>query len=509
MRSKVTLLNMLSSLLFRVCLVISGFIIPRIVLHYFGSTMNGLVASISQFLKYIALIEGGVTAVVSANLYKPLVDADHDRLSSVISAAKRFYRGIGTIFIVYSLCLAVIYPLASGLDFLFAGSLTVILSIALLMQYMFSITYQTLFKADKKGYIVFLLQSAITLLNVALVYVSIKIYPSIHLIYLINGLLYTIQPLIFDYYAKKYYAIDWKAKPDRNLLKDRWNGFAINLAAFIHNGTDVAVLTVFTGLPTVSVYSVYALVASNGLKTLIQSLVSGIDPAIGQIYARGDMKALHQKMDLYEYIVFFLVFFLFTMGGLLITPFVMLYTKGVTDADYYQPLFGFLLVLAEAIYLLKSPHCTLAYSANQFKKLTVPAFMEAFLNIAVSIALIKHLGLIGVAIGTCVAMSYRMVFHIYFTTKIIPGRKQWFFYRKLLLFLAATGIGVSVCYFGLPLNEYSLLPWLLHAAAYAGILGVLYLVLSVLFFRKELQFIFQYLIKRKQKHEGSAPIRCV
>ena len=499
MRSKVTLLNMLSSLLFRVCLVISGFIIPKIVLYYFGSTTNGLVVTINQFLKYIALIEGGVGAVVSANLYKPLVDADHDRLSSVISTARRFYRSIGTIFIVYSLCLAVIYPLASGLDFLFTGSLTVILSIMLLMQYMFSITYQTLFKADKKGYIVFLLQSAITVFNVALVYVSVKIYPSIHLIYLINGLLYAIQPLIFDYFAKKYYAIDWKAKPDRNLLKERWNGFAINLAAFIHNGTDVAVLTVFADLPTVSVYSVYALVANNGLRTLIQSLVSGIDPTIGQTYAKGDMKALNQRMDLYEYIVFFVVFFLFTMGGLLITPFVMLYTNGVTDANYYHPLFGYLLILAEAIYLLKTPHCTLAYAANQFKKLTVPASMEAFLNIAVSIALIKPLGLIGVAIGTCVAMTYRTVFHIYFTTKIIPGRKQWIFYRKLLLFLAAAGIGVSVCYFVLPLNEYALLPWLLHAAAYGGILGALYLVLSICFFRKELQYIFKYLNKRKSR----------
>ena len=497
MKNRVTLLNMLSSLLFRVCLIISGFIIPKIVLHYFGSTTNGLVASINQFLKYIALIEGGVTAVVSANLYKPLVDADHDRLSSVISTAKRFYRSIGVIFIVYSLCLAVIYPLASGLDFLFTSSLTIILSIMLLVQYMFSITYQTLFKADKKGYIVFLLQSAITVFNVALVYASVKIYPSIHLVYLINGLLYAIQPLIFDYFAKKYYAIDWKAKPDRNLLKDRWNGFAINLAWFIHNGTDVAVLTVFADLPTVSVYNVYALVANNGLEMLVLSLVSGLDPIIGQTYAKGDMKALNQRMDLYEYIVFFLVFFLFTMGGLLITPFVMLYTNGVTDADYYQPLFGFLLLLAEAIYLLQTPHSSLAHAAKQFKKLTVPASMEAFLNIAVSIALIKPLGLIGVAIGTCVAVSYRMAFHIYFTTQIIPGRRQWIFYRKLLLFLAATGIGVALCGFVLPMNEYTLPQWLLHAVGYGSILGALYTILSIFFFRRELQFIFRYLKRKK------------
>ena len=495
MKNKITLMNMLSSLLMQVCYVISGFIIPRVVLSYFGSSMNGLVASINQFLGYISLIEGGVTAVVSANLYKPLTQQDYSRISGVLAAARRFYRRIGMIFIAYSLGVAVVYPLASGLDFYFTASLTIVLSLMLLVQYMFALTYQTLLKADKKGYIVFLLQSAISVSNVIMVYISTKICPSIHLIYLINGLLYAMQPVIYNRYVKKHYFIYWQTKHDNHLLKERWNGFAINIAAFIHNGTDVAVLTFFTSLSTVSVYSVYALVTT-GLKSVIQSLVSGIDPTIGHAYARGDMKALNQKMDLYEYIVFLLVCFLFTMGGLLITPFVMIYTKGITDTDYFQPIFGYLLILAEAMYLLKTPHVALSYTANKFKDITRPAYVEAFLNIAISIALVKPLGLIGVAIGTCVAMVFRMAFHIYFTTKIIPERKQWIFYRKLLLFAAATGAGVVLCQIIFPLNEYTIPQWLLHAVTYGGVLGVLYFVLSALFFRNELQFIIKYL-KRK------------
>lgn len=60
MKNKVTLLNIASSLLLQVVSVISGLIVPRIILSCFGSDINGLVSSINQFLSYITLIEGGL-----------------------------------------------------------------------------------------------------------------------------------------------------------------------------------------------------------------------------------------------------------------------------------------------------------------------------------------------------------------------------------------------------------------------------------------------------------------
>lgn len=63
MKSKVTLINIISSLTLQVVTVISGFIIPKIILTNFGSSVNGLVSSLNQFLSYITLIEGGITGV--------------------------------------------------------------------------------------------------------------------------------------------------------------------------------------------------------------------------------------------------------------------------------------------------------------------------------------------------------------------------------------------------------------------------------------------------------------
>ena len=495
MKSKVTLINIISSLTLQVVTVISGFIIPKIILTNFGSSVNGLVSSLNQFLSYITLIEGGITGVVLANLYKPLVDHDNKKISAVLVTAKKFFNKIGYLFIAYSIGVAVVYPILSkeGFSWSFVASLTVVLSLNLLIQYLFSLSFRVLLQADKKLYVISFTQIVITVCNIACAFFSVKIYPSIHLLKLLTGLLYIIQPLVYGYFVKKHYSINWGTEPDDNLLKERWNGFAINCAAFIHNSTDITILTIFTNLATVSIYGVYTLV-TNGLNGLFAAVFRAIAPTVGQAYAKGDEHELNKKLDLFEFITFISVYFCFTLSGLLITPFVQLYTNGITDVDYIQPIFGVLIVMAEGLYLIKEPHLDLSYSANKFKELSVPAFVEAGINILVSIILVHKLGLIGVAIGTIAGMTYRMAYQIYFTTKIVKNRKQWIFYKKLLAFSFVTLIGVAICHF-VPLTEITVWNWVLHAFIYALIFGVLYLILSLLLFKKDVRYLKKYILK--------------
>ena len=495
MKSRVTLINIISSLTLQVVTVISGFIIPKIILTNFGSSVNGLVSSLNQFLSYITLIEGGITGVVLANLYKPLVDHDNKKISAVLVTAKKFFNKIGYLFIAYSIGVAVVYPILSkeGFSWSFVASLTVVLSLNLLIQYLFSLSFRVLLQADKKLYVISFTQIVITVCNIACAFFSVKIYPSIHLLKLLTGLLYIIQPLVYGYFVKKHYSINWGTEPDDNLLKERWNGFAINCAAFIHNSTDITILTIFTNLATVSIYGVYTLV-TNGLNGLFAAVFRAIAPTVGQAYAKGDEHELNKKLDLFEFITFISVYFCFTLSGLLITPFVQLYTNGITDVDYIQPIFGVLIVMAEGLYLIKEPHLDLSYSANKFKELSVPAFVEAGINILVSIILVHKLGLIGVAIGTIAGMTYRMAYQIYFTTKIVKNRKQWIFYKKLLAFSFVTLIGVAICHF-VPLTEITVWNWVLHAFIYALIFGVLYLILSLLLFKKDVRYLKEYILK--------------
>ena len=497
MKNKVTLLNIATSLLLQVVSLISGLIVPRIILGCFGSNQNGLIASISQFLSYITLIEGGITGVISAKLYKPLVDGDMGKLSAVMTTARSFYRKIGWITMAYTLILALVYPLVvnTGEDYWFVFALTIVLAVGMWLQYMFSLTMTTLLNADKKVYVVSITSIVMTIGNIALVLLVTKTWPNLLVLKIAGAAWFALQPVVYGLFIRKHYQLDWTVPPDNTLIKERWNGFAINLAFFIHISTDITILTLMADLKTVSVYSMYSVVLAK-ISVLIHSISSGIEPSLGQAYARNDLRELHEKLDLYEFIIFFSVGFLFTVMAMLITPFVVLYTSGVNDANYNQPLFGVMLVLAEAVYLLKAPHVSLAYAANKFKDITIPAYIEAAINIIVSIVLVRWIGLTGVAAGTLAAMLFRSGWHIWYTGQMIPSRKPMIFCRKLLIMTIATAAGVLICIFLIPIRELTWTTWLTHAVFYSLVLGALYAAAAGLFFRKELRFFRAYL---KQK----------
>lgn len=500
-KNKITLLNIVATLIMQIVSVISALIVPRLILETFGSNANGLVSSISQFLNYITLVEGGITGVISANLYKPLVEHDNKKLSSVLTTARSFYRKIGIVFIGYSIIVGLFYPLFvdTNYEYWYVFFLTLILSTGLMLQYMFSLTYVTLLNADKKVYLVSFTVALLTFINIVLTLVVVKLYPDLITLKLANAILFAIQPLYYGYYIKKHYSIDWKSDKDNKLISQRWNGFAINLAFFIHTSTDVTLLTLFADLKTVSVYSVYYLIVSK-ISIVLHSLVSGIEPTIGQAYALGDEKQLNEKLDLYEFVVLISVILLFSLTGMLITPFVMIYTSGITDTNYYQQVFGVVLVLAESMYLLRSPHVSLAYAANKFKEITVPAYIEALINIIVSVVLMQKLGLIGIALGTLIGMIYRGVFHVHFTSKLIPSRSQSTFYRKLFLLLLPCFIGCIGCFKLFPITDFHILPWIQHAVIYGLICGAILLIISFVFFKREVTALMNYInIKNKKE----------
>ena len=495
---KITLINIIANIILQLTNIVSWFIIPKIILSNFGSDVNGLVSSITQFLSYITLVEGGITGVVSASLYKPLIENNVKKISSIIKTSNIFYKKIGIIFILYCVLLAIIYPILFDINFsyFYVFSLVIILSLNLLIQYMFSITLKNLLNADKKCYVVSFVQTIILILGIILSYISIKIYPSIHLLKLLTGLLFILQPIIFNQYVKKNYNIDYTVNDDKELLNQRWNGFAINVAAFIHSCTDIAILTIFTNFSTVSIYSVYIIV-TNGLKSIFNAISNAIVPTIGLAYASDNTEVLNKKMDVYELLTFNLVFYMFTLAGLLITPFVLIYTFGISDANYNQPIFGILLVISEGLYLIKFPHLNLSYTANKFKELTKPAFIEAGINIVISLVLVHKFGLIGVAIGTMCAMIYRMIYQVYFTKKLIKERNEIVFYKKLIIFTLFTLIGLILSNFMMIKSDINLFNWFINAIVYAFIFGILYLIADIIFFKKEMAMIKQYIFRRK------------
>lgn len=451
--NKITTINILSALLLQFGTIVSGFVIPRVMLNCFGSETNGLVASISQFLNYITLLEGGVGAVITASLYRPLSQRDYQKLSAVIVTARRFFRKLARVFLLYSAALALIYPLIVRTSFSFAyvSSLTLTLSVALFMQYNFAITWRILLKADRKVYVSSFIDLFSIVLHTVLIVVSASIFPEIHFVRIVSAISYVVQPVIYDRYVTKRYPLDETAEADENAIAQRWDGFGINLAAFLNANTDVITLTLLSTLTNVSIYSVYALVTT-GLSSLVKSISAGFNPSLGKAYATGDNRSVNDVLSKFENAVMYCSFCLYTCAALLIVPFVLNYTRGVNDADYHQPFFAAILLLSSLVYCLREPYVNMAYVGNKFHEVSKYAYLEALINVVISVAAVRKFGLNGVAFGTLCSMSYRTIFHILYMRKLLPRYSAMKTILKLIAFTIASSGAYYICY-GITMGE--------------------------------------------------------
>lgn len=293
MRKKKLIYNTISSLIFQVTTIICGFILPRLILNAFGSNVNGLVNSITQFLGIISFLELGVGAVVQSALYKPLAENRQNDVSKIISSANKFFRRLAQILMVYVIALVIFYPMfaAKEYGFWYTATLIVAISISSFAQYYFGIVNRLLLTADQRGYVQYSAQTIAVIANTVACYLLIMLGCGIQVIKLTTSIIYLIQPFAIYLYVRKHYQIDTKIKYDKEPIPQKWNGIAQHVAAVILDGTDTVVLTLFATLADVSIYSVYFLVVK-GVKQLFMSMTNGITSLIGELWARQEIVEL-------------------------------------------------------------------------------------------------------------------------------------------------------------------------------------------------------------------------
>ena len=96
-------------------------------------------------------------------------------------------------------------------------------------------------------------------------------------------------------------------------------------------------------------------------------------------------------------------------------------------------MFAYVLTLAEAIYCIRIPYHSVVLAAGHYKETRNGAFVEAFINIVISIILVRENGpFIGVAIGTIAAMLFRTTQYAVYLSKNIIKRSILVFIKRSL-----------------------------------------------------------------------------
>lgn len=492
-RGKKAFYNSIASTCAQVVTMVCGFILPRLILSTFGSSYNGITASVSQFLSVIALLRAGIGGATRASLYKSLAYNDTKKISATVKATEVFMRKIALIFLGIVIMFSVFYPflVKDEFEWGFAASLILIISLSTFIQYFFGITYQMLFQADQRQYIAAGISTVATVLNTMIAVILIKLGVGIHGVKLGSAAAYSITPFALNYLAKKEYHLDKKARPDFSTINQRWDAFFHQLAGFIHNNTDITLLTVFTNTKEISVYTVYYLVA-NGLRNMMNTLVVGVESAFGNIIAKKEDETLKKNVVYYETMLHVCCSILFGAALVLVTPFVQVYTKGVVDVNYIRYTFGYLVIIGEMLFVLRSPYEALVNAAGHYKQTKKYAFTEAGINLFLSILMVRQYGLVGVVVGTIIAILFRNLAYGSYVSQEIIHRDLIVFVKRFLV-TGLTVISISLISRFLPKPEMTTYwNWVVYAVMVTLLSIVLTVFFNYIFFRNDM---FQMLKK--------------
>lgn len=481
MRQKKLALNTVTSLLYQIVAIICGFILPKCILYFYGSSVNGLISSINQFLYLISFMELGIGTVVQSSLYKPLYDKNVQEISKIWVSANRFFHKIAVILLIYVVTLTFLYPVIvnNSFGYFYTAGLIFAISISSFAQYYFGIVNQLLVTADQKGYIQYMIQIMVYVVNIIICVFLIYSGVSIQFVKMMTSIIFLIRPLFLYFYVQKNYRIDKNIAYKGEPIKQKWNGVAQHISAVVLDSTDTIVLSILSTLESVSIYSVYHLVIY-GVKTLFTSMTNGIQSLLGEICAKGDSKEIANAFAWVEWIIHSCVVFVFGCTGMLIVPFVAVYTDGINDANYIVPLFAGLITIAHGCHCLRLPYHIMIKAFGRYKETQNNYVIATLMNLVVSIVTVKIYGLIGVAIGTLAAMVYQTIWMAWYNSSKLGCGTLKSFSKQVLADILTIVVAVTITH-KLKIYSFSYISWVVLAIKvsiiwFVAILGINYIL---------------------------------
>lgn len=179
----------------------------------------------------------------------------------------------------------------------------------------------------------------------------------------------------------------------------------------------------------------------------------------------------------------------------MIVPFVSVYTLGIHDANYIQPLFAALIVAANAGHCLRLPYNIIILAAGHYRQTQNNYIVAAILNIVVSVVTVKTWGLIGVAIGTLVAMGYQTVWMAIYDSKNLI---KWPF-RNFAKQILVDTLTVAAGFFAtkmITMSSVTYFAWVILAIKTTIVWTIIAVIINSIFYRDKVDGV---LMKIRQK----------
>lgn len=450
-RAQKTVKNTTANIVNRIIYILLGFVLRTVFIYTLGVQYSGVTDVFTNILTMLSLSELGMSTAISAAMYKPIHEGDHEKIQKIMGFYKVAYRivaafvvGVGVVLLPFVPYLVKEIPdVSEPLQLIF------ILYIIKTASSYLIIYKRTIIEADQKQYIIKPLDTYSAIVRYAVEAIMLFVFRNfiLYLVLEIAGVL--LQNFIITRKVEKLYpnafakTNEHLEKQDRKKLFKDIKGAAIyHITATFNNSIDSVLISSLISTTVLGFVSNYTMLRIQ-VEMILKQFYSAVTPSIGNLAVSKDSNKQGQVFEDMLYLNFLIVNFCAVSLYVLLGPFVNVwlgegFVLGTNIAliiacDFFANMF--LMIV------------TVFKNSNGF--FVIGAYrpiVTTALNIGLSVLFIKLFGLWGTFFATVIARYTTQWYDMYQMNKNIFKRsfgglffKYWFYTGLFLLSAFLTG----------------------------------------------------------------------
>lgn len=389
------ILDLVFNLIITITISILGFVVSKVFIDNMGITNLGLMKLFSQIVAYLTLLDMGLSSAAMYYFYKPLNEGDWNRISEIFTTISSFYKKISILIVILGLVLSPLVIYISGENLKIAYIYWFIYVINSSLSYTL-IKYSTLFLADQKYRTVKIIDGLGSCFEKIIQLYVIIYFKSFILFIIISTLFFCIKLYFYRRkFIENYPEVKLTFKKDLEILKTAKKVLFHKISYMIVYNTDYMIISKFISLAAVGIYSGY-LTIYNLVMTIIGIFHSVLDSKLGKVISKNS-----NNRNLIFWEIMFRVSFL--VGTVLVLIFYFSINDFIILWLGKQYIFElstvFIISLNLFIDIVKWPVELFKYKYGYVKDIHLP-ILESFINLCLSIILVRKIGINGVLLGT-------------------------------------------------------------------------------------------------------------
>lgn len=479
-----------------------NFVSRTVFIYTLGDLYLGISGLFGNILGILSFAELGIGTAMNYELYKPVAEHDIEKIKSLMNFYKNAYRVIALVVAVVGLaiCPLLKYIVHDSNGVLNGNDIYIYYLIYLFNTVIsYFVTYKfSLVNAEQKSYIFTTINSITNFLTVTFQIVVLVLFKNFLVYLLTASVIGVIQKIGISIYLRKLYPY-LSEKPIEKLAdKERFNITKNVKALIIHKigeisvyQTDNIIISMFDGIKTVGLVSNYTLIISS-VKGFIDIIFNSAVPSFGNLMANSEDDRKYELFRCYKFLGFWAYGFCSIAFAMLASPFITLWVGESRTIGYTT-----VLLLIADFYLVGQRIClnNVKVAGGVFWQDRYVAFVQAIVNLVISVVMIKKIGLPGIYIGTIAQGLISTIVKPIIVYRDLFNVKPILYFKQGIGNMLVTILSGTVCFFicDMWLKESSYINFALRILVVVIIPN---LIFSIVYMRtKEFEYLKNTIIK--------------